>query len=143
MKLAKIEIVRKWQDDFQSSGTCTIYDADGFPLFSALSLERGWKNNQRNVSCIPEGTYPVVLEHSNRFKRKLWEIKDVPNRSECKFHSANHWHQLNGCIALGLKYEMIDTDNYQDVSDSKMIMDVFHITLEKFDKVQLQIINDF
>ncbi|AUC15403.1 hypothetical protein BTO06_09750 [Tenacibaculum sp. SZ-18] len=143
MKLAKIEIVRKWQDNFQSSGTCTIYDADGFPLFSALSLERGWRDNKKNISCIPEGIYPVVLEHSTRFKKKLWEIKDVPNRSECKFHSANYWHQLNGCIALGFKYQMIDTDNYQDVSDSKMIMDVFHITLGKFDEVELHIINDF
>jgi hypothetical protein len=32
----------------------------------------------------------------------LYELQDVPGRSECKFHVANYPHQLEGCIGLGL-----------------------------------------
>lgn len=51
--------------------------------------------------CIPDGTYEVVLEYSNRFKRKLFEIKGVPNRSETKFHLGNHIDHSDGCVLVG------------------------------------------
>ncbi len=124
-----IKIHRIWQDNNQTSGTCTVIGDDNFPLFTSLSLERGWRGNQSNVSCIPIGTYTVELEHSPRFGKLLWEIKDVPNRSECKFHAANYWNQLNGCIALGLKYKKINSDNYRDVTSSKNTMAAFHSAL--------------
>jgi hypothetical protein len=68
----------------------------------AYTLERAWKDNQADVSCVPCGDYPCKFEHSARFDRKLYELKGVPGRSECKFHVANYVHQLQGCIGLGL-----------------------------------------
>lgn len=122
----KVEVIRDWSDENQTTGTCNVYDNNGRLVFSALSLERGDRNNQRNVSRIPSGQYPLVLEWSNRFKTMLWEIKDVPNRSECKFHSANYWYQLNGCIALGLDLKDINNDGYRDVTSSRLTMKRFH-----------------
>ena len=132
-----IKLHRYWQDDNQTSGICTILDQSNFPLFSSLSLERGWRNNDRNVSCIPKGVYDVVWEYSPRFKQYLWEIKGVENRSECKFHASNFWYQLNGCIALGLKYKKINSDNYRDVTNSKNTLDAFHTVLKNSNKVTL------
>jgi len=132
-----IKIHRIWQDKNQTSGTCTVIDDDNFPTFTALSLERGWMNNQKNVSCIPAGVYTVKLEYSNKFKQKLWEIKGVPNRSECKFHSANYWYQLNGCVSLGLRYKLLNNDNYRDVTNSKDTMKAFHTALKNYSEAIL------
>lgn len=134
-----IHIIRDWQDENQTLGKCTVYDEDNKPLFSSISLERGWRNNQKNVSCVPLGTYNCVLEWSNRFQMDLWELKGVPNRSECKFHSANYWYQLNGCIALGQKLKDLNADGYNDVTNSRNTMKAFHNALKGETRVDLVI----
>ena len=142
MKRAIIKLHRYWQDENQSLSNVTVLDSNNRPLFSAIGLERGWRNNERNISCIPKGSYRVVLEYSPRFNQVLWEIKDVPNRSECKFHSANYWYQLNGCIALGQKTKYINADRYLDVTNSKNTMKSFHDALKGFDDTILIITTD-
>ena len=124
-----IKIVRDWQDDNQTLGKCTIYDENNKPIFSSVSLERGWRGNQKNISCVPLGRYPLLLEYSHRFKMDLWELKNVPNRLECKFHSSNFWFQLNGCIALGRSLYDINKDGYNDVTSSKSTLKAFHKAL--------------
>lgn len=135
----KIVITRFWQDGNQTLGNCTIYDENDIPLFSALSLERGWRNNLPNISCVPLGVYPVFLEWSPRFQKNLWELKDVPNRDECKFHSANYWFQLNGCIALGRSLADINSDGYNDITSSVSTMKAFHKALKDQIEVTLEV----
>lgn len=135
----KVVINRDWQDKTQTLGKCTVYDSQNKPVFNAMSLERGDNDNQKRISCIPEGKYKVVLEWSPRFKKNLWEIKGVPNRSECKFHAANYWYQLNGCIALGQKLKDINKDGYQDVTNSRYTMNQFHSALKGVKEVELEI----
>ena len=125
-----IIINRDVLQDNQTLGVCYIKSEKNNPKYVGFSLERGWKNNQNNISCIPEGTYKVVLEYSDRFKKDLWEIKGVPNRAECKFHSANYWYQLNGCIALGRKRIDVNSDGYADVTSSRDVMNEFHELLK-------------
>jgi hypothetical protein len=112
-------------DDYTLSNTY-IKHADGKVDYVGVSIERGWKDNQNSISCVPEGTYPLKLEYSPRFRKDLWELYDVPNRSECKFHAANYWRQLNGCIALGNKFKDIDKDGDTDVTSSGPTMKKFH-----------------
>lgn len=138
-KQMRVEIIRHTQDKNQTLGVCTVFDDKNNPVFTAISLERGWRNNESNVSCVPEGTYPVVLEYSPRFKQDLWELKEVPNRTECKFHSSNFWHQLNGCIALGVQAIDINKDQYKDVTRSKISMGLFHEVLRGQTEVTLTI----
>lgn len=109
-----------------SLGVCYIKHENGIVEYIGKSLERGWRNNQARVSCVPEGNYKIVLEESPRFRKKLWELKGVPGRAECKFHSANYWRQLNGCIALGNKHKDIDYDGDPDVTSSRDVMKIFH-----------------
>lgn len=124
-----IIIHRDWQDSNQTLGVCYVRDERGKIIFKSEAIERGWRNNQKMVSCIPEGEYPVQLEWSPRFRKDLWEIYEVPNRSECKFHAANYARQLNGCIALGNKRLDIDGDGYRDVTSSRATMKSFHQVL--------------
>lgn len=136
-----IKIHRFTQDYNQTNGSCSVLVNNNL-AFSCLSLERGWRNNDKGISCIPSGTYEVVLEYSPRFKKNLWEIKGVPNRSECKFHASNFWHQLNGCVALGLRRKDINGDGYPDVTASKQAMAQFNQSLKGFTKAILIIKTD-
>lgn len=63
------------------------------------TIELPWRNNKRNISCIPEGKYEVLPIFSKRFKHHLL-LKHVKNRSYILFHPANDaLKDLEGCIA--------------------------------------------
>ena len=98
------------------------------------TIEKRWVNNQPRISCIPTGTYDMVLEYSPAFKMDLWEIKGVPNRSETKFHAANRESQLKGCIAPGLVISPTG------VGKSKAALDIMHKILENKKNVKLIIL---
>lgn len=132
---------RDEQDSKQTLGVCYIKNESGRIIFKSEAIERGWIDNRKRVSCIPEGEYPVKLEHSNRFRKKLYEIYGVPNRSECKFHAANYARQLNGCIALGNKRIDIDGDGYRDVTSSRKTMARFHKAMGG-DKAAILVVNN-
>ncbi|WP_391595141.1 DUF5675 family protein [Winogradskyella sp.] len=136
-----IIVNRDWQDENQTLGVCYVKDEFGNIIFKSECIERGWRNNQSRVSCIPPGTYPVKLEYSPRFRKKLWEIYDVPGRSECKFHAANYARQLNGCIALGNNRKDIDNDGYYDVTSSRDTMKKFHEALQGFNLARLEVVD--
>ncbi len=67
------------------------------------TIELPWKNNEKRVSCIPEGKYFIRKRHSQKFKWHI-EVIDVENRSFILFHPANNaLKELNGCIAPATK----------------------------------------
>jgi hypothetical protein len=78
--------------------------------------ELPWRDNQSNVSCIPEGIYKANFTFSPKFKRSMYEIGPVTGRTSIRLHSANLMgdtslgfkSQLNGCISLGLKVGTLD-----------------------------------
>lgn len=78
--------------------------------FACHSLELPWRNNQRNISCIPPGEYLTEIRLSQKFG-KVYHLKDVPDRTYILIHSGN-WAgdiskgfntHVNGCILLGQK----------------------------------------
>jgi len=124
-----------------SLGTCYVKHEDGSVDYVGKTLERGWRDNKSRVSCVPAGVYSLKLEHSPRFRKKLWELYGVPNRSECKFHAANYWRQLNGCIALGNKHVDIDGDGDMDITSSRTVMEKFHEIMSGNNIARLEINN--
>lgn len=52
-------------------------------------------------TAIPEGVYKVVLSYSQRFKKILPEILNVPNFSGIRIHSLNKAEESEGCIGVG------------------------------------------
>tara|TARA_R110000851_G_scaffold153728_3_gene295776 strand:- start:178 stop:660 length:483 start_codon:yes stop_codon:yes gene_type:complete len=69
------------------------------------TLENPWKDNQRNISCIPEGEYKVRLrlarESATRDYLHLL-VQDVPDRDWILFHRGNSAKDTSGCILVGL-----------------------------------------
>lgn len=133
-----LELTRTDYLDKQTLGELVIVDGWVDRLI-CKTLERAWLNNTPNISCVPTGLYRCKLEYSNKFKRDLWELKGVENRSECKFHSANYWHQLNGCIALGNGFKDIDSDGWVDILNSVETMRKFHNELNGLTEIDLYI----
>ena len=72
--------------------------------FICFTVERPWFNNERVVSCIPEGSYKIKaiedspLLHKLGYQGRGWEICDVKNRSHILFHPGNSVSDSAGCI---------------------------------------------
>ena len=63
------------------------------------TIELPWKENEKRVSCIPEGEYFLRKRYSRKFAWHL-ELVAVKNRSLILMHPANNaLQELNGCIA--------------------------------------------
>ena len=54
---------------------------------------------------IPEGTYPVSVTFSPRFKRMLPLIGNVPGRSGIRFHRGTKPEHSKGCILVSAAVE--------------------------------------
>jgi len=132
-----IRLHRKNGNKDQTLGFCNVVDEYFSPIFSSISLERGKRNNQPNISCVKAGTYIVKREWSEKFQKELWEIKEVPGRSECKFHVVNFFRDLNGCVGLGTSPADIDNDGNIDITKSKLTMDEFHRVMAPYKEAVL------
>ena len=63
------------------------------------TIELHWLENQKRISCIPEGEYILQKRFSPKFKRHLHLI-NVPGRDLILIHPANDAkRELLGCIA--------------------------------------------
>lgn len=76
-----------------------ILEGEGLILYS---LEQPWRDNEVNVSCIPEGEYLCTWHNSPSFG-EVYLVNQVPNRSYILFHSGNIVDHTRGCILLGLR----------------------------------------
>jgi hypothetical protein len=68
--------------------------------YECFTLELPWKENKRQVSCIPTGTYKVVHRTSPKYKDHL-HIIGVPNRDLILIHTGNSAKDILGCILVG------------------------------------------
>jgi hypothetical protein len=80
-----------------SEGTNGKLACDG--QFICFTIELPWRENEKLVSCIPEGYYLLRKRYSGKFKWHI-EVVAVKNRKSILLHPANNaMSELNGCIA--------------------------------------------
>lgn len=99
----------------------TLEDKDRF-------LEEGINEKVYGETAIPRGTYEVVLSMSNRFKKILPEVLEVPGYTGIRIHSGNKPEDTEGCILVGLKNDKVDDDW---VGSSKLALKNLMDVLEK------------
>lgn len=61
------------------------------------TIELPDRQNQRNISRIPPGTYPFQKITRSNGNKAIW-IRDVPNRSEILIHQGTKPSHSQGCI---------------------------------------------
>ncbi len=113
---------------YQTRGELKLYDTETDSLeFICKTLELKWMDNQRSISCIPEGTYDVVPRYSNKYGNHL-HITDVEGRSLILIHWGNYAGSINprtgypdirGCIMVGTAFMDLDGDGIVDITSSK------------------------
>jgi hypothetical protein len=93
------------------------------------TLENSWQDNQRNISCIPEGVYPVRLrlprESGTRDYIHLL-VKDVKDRDYILIHIGNTAKDTSGCILVGLGTEQ-DVVHNSTLAMDLLIKEILHL----------------
>jgi hypothetical protein len=66
-------------------------------------------------TAIPRGRYRVKLTMSDRFKRVLPELLDVPGFTNIRIHNGNTPEDTEGCILIGMSYDEKSENIYQSI----------------------------
>jgi hypothetical protein len=103
----------------------------------AKTMELPWKNNDHNVSCIPEGTYKVVKEaSSNGHQYPHFRVLDVSNRNGILCHKITYVKDLKGCIGIGKAFSDLNKDGVPDIINSSIaLQELYELMPEEFDLI--------
>jgi len=93
--------------DYYTIGRLQFYNSQGKLLFEGFTLELPNRQNQKNISCIPSGTYNVVARQSEKFG-DCYHLQNVVNRSGILIHTGNFYKDTTGCIILGSSVEFMN-----------------------------------
>lgn len=113
----KTLLKRTIKSEVETLGEFTVMNS-GRTIFTCKTLELPWKNNERNVSCIPEGTYKVQKRFNETYQNHF-HVMDVKDRSWILIRSGNYYSDLRGCIFVGLQHLDINKDGVFDVTNSR------------------------
>jgi len=111
---------------------------------SVVTLELPWRDNQRSISCVPEGTYPLRKRASNVVSRSTggdygegWEVCDVPGRDWIMIHVGNWLRDTNGCVLPGRRLGW--SNQGAMVRSSRAAFDELMEVLDRRDQWQIEI----
>lgn len=120
--------------DEGTKGTITIGNGKNWK-----TLELPWRENSRNLSCVPAGTYACIQRWSDHFQMMLYELQDVPGRQNVEIHAGNwagdvnkgFYSDVRGCCILGEFFGHIPPhENQVAVLESKKALAEFMMAMQ-------------
>jgi len=95
----------------------------------------------KGITAIPRGTYDVIITMSNRFKRMLPLLLNVPNYEGVRIHTGNVSTDTEGCLLPGLSLGTVN--GKRAVTNSRqafeMIYKKIETALNKGEKVTIEL----
>lgn len=127
-----LNLVRKVFTDNSTIGILYVDE-----LFFCYTLEDTVRPVKiQNETAIPSGTYEVVLDWSDKFKRVMPHLLNVPNFSGVRIHGGNTKEDTAGCILVG-GFKMTDF-----IGDSRVTFIKLFSRLEQAtDKIIIEILD--
>ncbi len=121
--LIDIHLVRRKSSGQGTDGFLSIPELQ----FACFTLELPWKNNQRDISCIPPGVYDLAWHESAR--HKAFMLKDVPGRSYILVHPGNFAgdtaagfrSDVQGCILPGMHLGRLRKNSHSEFKQKAVL----------------------
>jgi hypothetical protein len=104
--------IKRWYQNDCVIGRLTYGD------FQCFTLELPYKDNAKNISCIPPTTY-IGRKHLSQKNGNVISIGNVIGRTGIQIHTGNYTRQIAGCILVGDSVKFLDGDNIPDVTNSR------------------------
>ena len=125
----EIKLIRESFGDTFTEGKLLIDNV--FECYTVEDTDRRMEDDLtvkvNGKTAIPRGRYELVLSMSNRFKKILPEILNVPGFAGIRIHSGNSSVDTEGCIILGSINDKLDDDW---IGGSKIALTQFMAKLE-------------
>lgn len=93
----KLTLVRIYKGENYTIGKLYIDDI----YFCETLEDKERKVKIKNETCIPKGIYKIIFNLSNRFKRIMPRLVNVPGFDGILIHSGNTDKDTSGCILVG------------------------------------------
>lgn len=110
----KLKLERAYCGKTSTIGNLTV-DGEDF-CYILEDADRQLENNPDakvyGATCIPRGTYKVVITWSNRFNRELPLLVDVPGFQGVRIHPGNTIEDTEGCLLPGTSYSTDPNGNH-------------------------------
>lgn len=90
-------------------------------------------------TAIPAGMYEVTVTLSNRFKKPLPLINNVPNFEGVRIHPGNKAEDTEGCILVGLS-KSLDFIGSSKIAFDKVFSKI-QAAIDKGDEVMIEVVN--
>jgi hypothetical protein len=98
----KLKLQRR---DFTDNSTIgAIYVDNIFQCYTLEDTDRHLEDGNAKIygqTAIPRGRYQVIITYSNRFKKELPLLQNVPGFTGVRIHSGNGPDDTEGCILVG------------------------------------------
>ena len=95
-------------EDNKTYGTFGVLLINGRAF--CVTLEPPWVENERNVSCVPEGQYQAIRVPSEKFG-EVFLLEDIPGRSGIEIHPGNVREDTEGCIIVASSFGKLRNHN--------------------------------
>lgn len=99
--MLKLILTRGVSGSFGTNGSLSAMLGD-VELYHCFTLEDPYHEEKiKGDTRIPAGEYKLSVTYSNRFKKPLPLLHDVPNFAGVRIHGGNNKTHTQGCILVG------------------------------------------